>query len=162
MSKPLTINNKTFNYPTPGESPGWGEDATDWAEEVTDVIANVSGPGDISLSTATIANNQSSATNVTGLAFDATVVRGANIQYTITRSGTVSASPVVQVEEGEIHIVYNGSSWELTRSYVGEADITLTITNAGQFQYVSDDISGGAGVTGYTGTMKFKATAITQ
>jgi hypothetical protein len=160
MARQFTIRNKTFNYPSPGESPGWGEDATDWAEEVTDVLSTLSSAGDIPVTSATILNNQSSAANVPGLLFDPSVVRGAEIPYTITRTGTVSAAPVTLVEKGQIQIVYNGSSWELVRASVGDAEVTFSITNAGQFQYVSNDISSGAGVTGYSGNVKFEASTI--
>lgn len=162
MSIPLIVNGQTFNYPSPGEPSGWGEDCTAWASQVTSTLSSVSGTGDISLTSTTIANNQTSAINVTSLAFDTTVVRGAEIQYTISRSGTVLGSPVVQVEEGRMHVVYNGTSWELNRTFVGDANVEFSVTNAGQFQYTSLDLGSGSAVTGYVGTMKFAAKAISQ
>jgi hypothetical protein len=162
VSTPLVVNNKTFNYPSPGESPGWGEEATAWAEEVTSILGTVAGTGDIPTTTATLANDIGSAMPVSELTFNPSVVRGAKIQYSITRTATVSGSSVVKIEEGEMHVVYNGTSWELIRAFVGEADIEFTVTNTGQFQYTSSDISGGVGAVGYVGSMKFKATALTQ
>lgn len=162
MSKPLVVNNKTFNYPTPGESPGWGEDATDWAEEVTGVLTNVYGTGDIRTSSASISNDTTNGT-VLGLAFDTSTVRSAHITYAITRSGTVAAVASSEVETGTLDIVYNGSTWEISRMATGDAGITeFTITSAGQVKYTSDDFGAGSPVTGYSGTMKFRAAAFTQ
>jgi hypothetical protein len=162
VSKPLVVNNKTFNYPTPGESPGWGDEATAWATEITNSLSSVAGPGDVPTSTSQVLNNQLVSANVVGLAFDTTVVRGATINYSIARSGVVSSVATAQVEEGTILITFNGSTWELSRSFAGEANVDITITNAGQVQYTSSDISGGAGVTGYLGKITFKATAFAQ
>lgn len=156
MPTELTISNQTYNYPVAGESPGWGEDATAWAEAVTDVLATVSGPGDIGVTSATIANNQSSASNVSGLLFDSAVVRGATINYTVYRTSTTIATP--KAEKGTIEVSYDGSSWSLTREATEDTGVTLTITSGGQVQYTSTDV----GATSYSGTMKFYAKAITQ
>lgn len=156
MSTPLIIDNQTFNYPVAGESPGWGEDATAWAVAVTNVLATVSGDGDIGLTSATLANNQAVAANVSGLLFDVAVVRGAKIEYSIYRTSSTITTP--KAEKGTMEVSYDGSTWSILRSATEDTGITFTISSTGQIQYTSTDV----GSTSYTGTMKFYAKALGQ
>lgn len=43
----LKVNGITFNYPDPGSPPGWGGEATSWAEEITTVLNGIVSPTDI-------------------------------------------------------------------------------------------------------------------
>lgn len=153
MAVTLTVNGIPYEYPSNGENPGWGEDATAWAQAVTDVLNNSQGPGDILSTSFTIADNISSFTNVTGLAFSTSLVRSFEIEYNVFR--TDGTTP--QVEVGLMHGVYNGTSWELSRDYTGEAGMTYEITNAGQFRYKSTSVGGT-----YSGSMKFRAKTLAQ
>jgi len=99
-----------------------------------------------------IANNQSSAQDITGLLFNPSTFRGAKIEYTVYRVTSTAASAVAQI--GEIKIVYNtqAGQWFLYDVYAGQnAGVEFSITATGQIQYTSSDIAGSS----YVGTMKF-------
>jgi len=154
-TKSLTVNNNTYDYPADGEDPGWGAEATGWAEEVTNTLDSLLGAGDILETPGEIANNQSVALDVLQLAFEPTVTRSAVVTYSIYRN-TDSAS---LSETGTINILYDASQptnekWVVTQSFVGNAGVIFTITDAGQFQYTSTNMAG----TGYVNKFKFKAT----
>lgn len=156
MSIPLTIGNQTFDYPESGDAPNWGEEATAWAEAVSDLLATLQGPNDIALTTATIANNTSSPTNINGLAFNNAAVRSATIDYAIYRVTNTTEL----AEAGTLHIVYkNGANaWNVVRSHNDEGGVDFTVLASGQVQYTSTNVSG----TGYSGTIKFRARTISQ
>lgn len=162
MSTPLTINNNTFNYPSPGDDPGWGENATGWASAVTTAINNLLGPGDIIETTFNIANNISTNTNIVGLLFNPTSVRAAVIEYSMYRRS--NTNPSGTVEEGTITLIYDndasaGNKWKLTREANFDAGIDIDIVDStGQLVYQSTNI----GATGYSGTMKFRARTLSQ
>lgn len=162
MPVTLTVNNIPFEYPANGDSPGWGQPATDWATEVTNVLGDLVGPTDILQTTFTVLNNQSISQNVLGLSFNTGLVRAAFIDYSIYRTST--ANPSGFTEAGSIVATYDnlasaGSKWQLAVGpMVGNAGVTFTITDGGQFQYQSSDIN----ATGYSGTMHFRATTLGQ
>lgn len=151
MSEQLIIHGIPFNYPTAGESPGWGEAASDWAQAVTDSLNTLISVGDIFPTSASIANNQSSAVNVAGLAFNIANVKSAVIEYYIARSTSLSNLN----EQGTISIIYRPSStdWEMQRESLNDAGLLFSITSAGQLQYTSSNLSG----TSYQGKIKFRA-----
>ena len=70
MPVTLTVNNQSYEYPIPGDSPGWGEAATGWAEQVTLALNDLQGITDISQKTFNILNNISTFTDVSGLSFN--------------------------------------------------------------------------------------------
>jgi hypothetical protein len=159
MSKPLTINGTTYNYPDPGESPNWGDDSTGWAEAVTDALGTLLGAGDILQTTFSITNNITVADNINGLLFDPGVTRAANIDYSIYRISSTNTSGYA--ETGTIYIIYDTSApvnnkWQLSQRTTGNSGVTFSITDSGQVQYKSNDI----GVSGYSGTMKFRAKSL--
>lgn len=152
----LTINGTVYEYPESRDSPSWGEDATAWAQAVTDVLADVVGTGDILTTTATVANNISSATNVAGLSFDPTLVRASIVEYSIYRVTTGSGATEA-VEVGTMYLTYKSTAnvWDLAIVGATGAGVTFSITTAGQIQYVSTNFTG----LSYVGTMKFRARA---
>jgi hypothetical protein len=158
----LIINSIPYQYPIPGDSPGWGEGATDWAEAVTEVLNDLVSPTDILQTTFSVANNNTSSANVSGLSFNTGLVRAAFIKYSIYRVST--SNPSGQSEGGEMIAVYDnsaatGNKWSLTQGPVnGNSGITFTMTDNGQVQYTSTDI----GTPGYSGIMKFSATTLAQ
>lgn len=162
MPVSLVVNNVAFEYPIPGDSPGWGEGATDWAVEVTTVLNSFFGPNDIIQNTASISNNQASPTNITGLLFNTGQVRSAIVEYSVYRIST--ANPSGHAESGTLTATYDnsaapGSKWSLIGSDLnGNSGVTFTILDTGQFQYVSTDINS----TGYTGNMHFRARTLNQ
>jgi hypothetical protein len=68
------------------------------------------------------------------------------------------------LKKGTLQIVYKnggtvGSKWSVARVAFGdEAGVVFTMTDAGQGQYTSTDLSG----TGYAGELRFQAAAILQ
>jgi len=162
MSTTLIVNNTPFEYPTPGDEPGWGEAATGWAEEVTDVLNSVLGPDDILETTFTVNNSVAVATNVSGLLFNTGTVRAATVEYSVYRIS--DSNPSGNAESGIMNLIFDNSAapgfqWTLTIGNIaGNAGINFTITDAGQVQYTSTDI----GATNHSGTMHFKARALQQ
>lgn len=162
MAKTLTVNNTPYNYPTTGDEPGWGGEATGWAEEVTDVLSSLLGPDDILETTFSVNNNVSSAADVTALTFSTGSVRSAIVEYSVYRVSDSNLSG--NAESGIMNMVYDnsaspGSQWSLVISNIsGNAGVQFSITDAGQVQYTSTDI----GSVNYNGTMKFKARALAQ
>lgn len=162
MSVTLTVNNIPFEYPTPGQEPGWGQPATDWAIEVTEVLNEVLGPNDISETSFAIQNNIAVDTNVANLAFNTGQVRSALINYSIYRTST--ANPSGKVETGDIRMIYDnsaapGSKWLFAvQNKVGVSGVSFSVTDLGQVQYQSTDI----GTPGYSGVMHFRAKVLAQ
>lgn len=148
----LTIQGNTYNYPDPGQDPGWGSDASDWAQAVTDVLNFLVNPGDILETSFTIQDNTSVAANINGLRFDSSIVRAANVSYSIIRNGAN--------QSGTLHLNYNssapaGSKWSLQENRSGDVGVVFSITDLGQVQYMSTS-------TGSTATIRFSARTLSQ
>lgn len=152
----LTVNGVTYNFPDPGTPPGWGENTTAWAEAVTEVLNFLVSPGDLVNITASINNNVSSPTNVTGCVFSSVQTRAANVTYQVVRS--VTGTDIS--ETGTLLLHFDPSlGWSLTRSYTGgNAGVDFSVTPTGQVQYTSTDLVG----TSYEGLMKFNAKTLPQ
>ena len=154
MSKQLQIGQDIFNYPEQGENPGWGEEATSWAEAVTNSLANVQGENDILITSATLSNNQSTPANIPGLSFNAAAVQSVEIDYFIVRTFDLGASTVV--ETGKILGSYDGSDFFIsTEGDGGVTGVDITVTSAGQFQYTSSDLT-----DHQSSTIRFRARTI--
>lgn len=158
MSKVLIVNNTPYLYPVAGDEPGWGANAVDWAEAVTNVLSDLSGPNDILETAFNIANNQITAVDITGLIFNASSVRAAEVSYSAFRLSSTNLSG--HAESGKINLVYdNNLGWILNQGNIlGSAGITFSILNSGQLQYTSTDI----GATNYVGTLKFRGKTLAQ
>jgi len=148
----LKINNTTFHYPDPGNEPGWGADATDWASAVTDVLNSLIPAGTINETQSTIDLN---ATNkaVTALVFNQALSKAATVTYRIER--TTSSTNLF--EKGTLEIMYDPSQvspWLLSRVIDAGSDalVNIDIDSTGQVKYTSQSIPG----TGYNGFMRFK------
>lgn len=99
----------------------------------------------------TVANNQGSAANVTGLSFSGASVKAVSIQYRIRRSTDTNEL----AETGTIRLVYKDTAdtWFIDQTYAGEdSGVTFTVTSGGQVQYTSTNVSGAS----YVGSMLFK------
>lgn len=127
----LTVNNKQFVYPDPGDEPGWGEGATDWAEEVTTLLAGIFGPGDFLESSFSLPANSTG--NLAGILFNTSEVTGLTMSF--------KASSSLNAEKGKIELIYNpnnaiNSRWSVGQESVGElTGVTFSVTDAGQLQY---------------------------
>lgn len=158
----LVVNNISYEYPVPGDSPGWGQPATDWATEVTLVLNELLGSTDIVQTSFNISNNISSFNDIIGLSFNTGLVRAAVIDYSIYRTST--ANPSGETESGVINIDYDnlaasGSKWSIILyALTGNSGVTFNMTDSGQMQYKSTDI----GAVGYSGTMRFRAKTLSQ
>lgn len=104
--------------------------------------------GSINETTFNAANNQSSAANVTGLAFNNLTVRSFKVLLSIAIDATIGL-----FEAYELLGIQNSSGWSMTASSVGDnSGIVFSITSTGQVQYTSTNVSGWVSTT-----MKFKA-----
>lgn len=146
----LTISGTPYQYPDAGETPGWGEDATEWAQAITDAVNSLTGPNDIPTTTALIADNVVVPTNVNGMSFATPGTKSFSLFYVIQRSNGTTASN----EYGALSGVYTGTDWLMDRNYVGESGVDLTITATGQVKYTSSSIGGV-----YTGVITFKTSS---
>lgn len=160
MSRTLIINNVPYTIPDAGDPPGWGGDTTDWMTAVTEVINSVVGSADILPTSFTVANNQVSPSDVTGLIFDGGAVRSSVINYNIYRISDLNPSGFA--ESGTLTVLYDSNAatpWTMTQGDVnGYSGVNLNITNSGQIQYTSTDI----GTVNYSGLMTFYAKSILQ
>jgi len=157
MARQLVVGNTPFNYPDPGDSPGWGQDATGWAQAVTDELSTVANINDISETAFSIANNILVLTDISSLLFNNSTVRAVEITYSIYR-----VTNLIELgEEGTINIIYKNTAntWYLDqRSGGDDSGVLFSITNSGQMQYTSSNVSG----TSYSGIMKFRAKTLSQ
>lgn len=158
MPRQLIVNNIPYAYPTSGDEPGWGNEATAWSSGVTDVLNDLLGPNDILETAFNIANNQTTFVDVTGLAFNSAQVRAADINYSIFRIS--NTNPSGNTETGTIKIDYdNAVGWSIGQGGVlDNAGVIFDITPTGQLQYKSTDI----GSVNYSGLMKFRAKTLSQ
>lgn len=151
MPKILIIGNQEFEFPVEGENASWGEQVTDWATAVTEALETVQKPNDLLDTTAAINNNQTTFSNIPGFSFDTSQVISIEAKYIINRS---TVSPSVKItESGKIEGNFDGTSWKISISGEGEADVEFDITPSGQIQYKSSNMTG----SGYVGQIIFSA-----
>lgn len=91
----------------------------------------------------TLFDNQVTPTNINGLKLDFTVNQMVEVDYTIIRSN----GTVWRREQGALKLAYDAvNGWRLQRSSNFDDALnsgqSLTITNAGQVQYLSDSMGG--------------------
>jgi hypothetical protein len=101
----------------------------------------------------TIANDQTSAANITNLLFDGANTRGFILDYSIYRQTDTASSALAQI--GQLRGVYNTQSnlWFMSDDFSGQnSGVSLSIQPSGQIQYTSSDIGAGAN---YSGVMKY-------
>lgn len=134
MSKILQIGNETFEYPETGDA-NWSEEATGWAEAVTDVLATVQGPQDILKTEAALVNGSSG--NIDGLVFDTGAIQQVIVKGYIKREYTVPKP--TEVESVVIEGVYNGSDFIIAPEYVGDdVGVSIDVLSNGQFTYEAE------------------------
>ena len=138
MSKNLQIGNKTFEYPTTGNG-NWGEEATAWAVEVTNVLETVQGPQDILKSEAALVNGGSGI--IAGLKFDTGAIQQVIVKGYIKRIYTVISGKPTEVESVVVEGAYDGSVFSISPEYVGrfDAGVSIDADNTGQFTYVAEN-----------------------
>lgn len=139
MSKTVQVGSDTFQIPVEGENPPYGEELTAFFEAVATALATVQGPNDIPITTAVLANNVSSFTNIPGLLFSAASTELVDIQYLITRIYDSGVTTVA--EAGTILGAYDGSDFYISREFVIDAGFEFHITSVGQMQYKSSNLA---------------------
>lgn len=104
--------------------------------------------GDIAHTSFSLANNQSVAANVTGLAFANGTVRSARVNYSVTVDATSDL-----YEAGILELVQRGSDWNIARRTSGDDSLVdFDVTTSGQVQYTTPAYSGFV-----SATIKFRA-----
>lgn len=160
MSVQLIINGKVIEFPSSGASPNWAPAVVEFAQAVTDALALAIGNFDVAPQVLNIdAYNPGNNINISPLSFPTSAVRGAIIDYTVSR--TTSDGQVTEI--GKISIVYDsdatiGQKWSIQRDYVGDASISFAIDDTGQVSFSTTTLSG----SGHTGKIAFFAKALTE
>jgi hypothetical protein len=144
MAITLIVNNTPFDYPEQGEQQPWGEAASGWASEVTNVLNSLKGPSDLLETSATILPNKTKET-IPNFFFDPVTVRSFSVRGYIYISDSES-------EEYLIEGINKGSSWDYTIEGFGDSGVKLEVENSGQVVYTS-------GVLAKSGKIKFKGVA---
>jgi hypothetical protein len=152
MAVTLIVNNTPFDYPEQGEQQPWGEPATNWAIEVTDVLSSLKGSSDILETSASVSNGQLTPASIIGLFFDINTVRSFVVQGNISRQ---YGSGSQKNEQFTIVGINNGSDFDIQQDGIGDAEVTLSILPTGQLQYTSSNLS-----SGLTGILKFRGIGI--
>lgn len=108
--------------------------------------------GDIAETSFSMANDQSSAADVTGLAFAPATVRSFRALVSVEIDATADL-----FEVHELLGIQKGSDWDLSVQATGDdSGVNFTITTAGQIQYTSSNVSGFV-----SGDIKFRAETTT-
>lgn len=128
--------------------------------------ASYFGSGNIAETTFTIANNQSSPADVTGLLFSTSTVRSAEIDIQVYRNTTSGGATELSARAKYLATYKTvAASWDLSPQGVGgdvdastgmPGGVTLTITTGGQVRYTSTNITG----TAASSVMHFRATTM--
>jgi len=160
MAKTLQVGSQTFSYPENGENPstGYGEEATAWAEAISNTVNTLQGPNDITVSSFSLTNNQTTPADITGLTFNVSTggILSVKVDYIIQRIYDSGASVVV--ESGLIIGNFDGSNFRMSEESTGDdAGITISVTSTGQFQYISSNLANST-----SNVIKFKASTIDQ
>jgi hypothetical protein len=140
MTKKLQVGDELFDYPVTGDS-NFGEDATAWAEAVSDTLTEVRGPGDIPVSEVQLLGLSG---NISGLSFDTSFVQRILIEGIIIRTTIVPnpepppADPTItirDVESFKVEGAHNGSDFNISVDYSGDdTQVTIDVVG-GQFTF---------------------------
>lgn len=141
MSKTLIVNSIPFEYPEQGEQQPWGESATAWASEVTDLLNFVVGANDKLESAAEIKEIQASFLDISGLIFPSNLVRSFILTGSISRQYN-SPAPFSLSESFTLNGIYDDSTatWTIQKESNGETFVSFDIDSSGQIKYKSDSI----------------------
>lgn len=153
---PVVISGSTYYVPVAGQNPQWGDDLHDTVVALATVSGSINPPGSITPTSFNLANNVSSAANITGATFDVSLVQSFELTYSIYRSTSINEAPQAGTLTGTFHRIAN--TWDMANEFNGNGGIVFSITAGGQIQYTSSNMSG----TSYAGVIKFSATAILQ
>lgn len=145
MSVELTVGGVTFVYPSENQSPGYGEDATGWAEKITEITNTLFPLGSILLTSDTILGN-GILTDIKEFRFDSGIVSAFRAHYHVERTSSGT-------ETGIVDGLFDGGSWDFHVEPLGDASIEISMHSSGQMQYQTKD-----GIDG--GVIKFKTISV--
>ena len=132
-SKKLQVGNDIFDYPVTGSS-NYGEEATGWADAITEAVKEIKGPGDISTTETILSGTDNldgtSTGFVSGLQFDTSFVQRISVTGIITREYTVASGKSREVESFVIEGAYNGVEFNITEEMAGD-DTEVTLFTSG-------------------------------
>lgn len=158
----IVINGEPIDFPDTGTSPVNSETQIQFAQAVERALSGLISTGDVSKQVFTLDSSHNIASNITlsGLAFSTAVVRAAFIRYSVYRETT---QPAYAYEAGQFIIVYNAQNptnqkWEVQQEKVGDASITFTVDDNGQFYFSTTSIGTGT----HSGAVSFVAQALPQ
>lgn len=132
----ITIGTTVIQFPDSAKSPNWAEPVIQFAQAVEDALSSVVGPYDIGQRVMDLDGANTSVLDVTDnikplqfptMVFPGSGVRGAFVRYTIFKDGSI--------EQGNLLCVFDGSTWSITRDYIGNLGVgvaTFTIAVNGQ------------------------------
>lgn len=160
MSFPINIRGTIINFPSTAQSPDWSPAIIAFSQAVEDALLGLVNNGDISPQVQTIdVSNPGSGVVINNLSFSTSDIRAAFINYSVFRQTDTNQV----AEAGTMTIVYNpsnpsGSKWERTREFEGDAQISFTVSDTGQFSFSTTAISG----PNHQGWIAFSAKALSQ
>lgn len=158
----INIQGSIINFPDSAQSPNWAPPIIQFAEAVAQALSTIVGPYDVSPQIYTMVSNVNTNVALPSLTFSTTFVRGAIITYTVYRNTTgIGAQTLAEV--GTLEIVYNpngptNNKWEISDEHTGMSGVTFSVTDQGQVQFSSTDITG----LDYTGFIGYTAKALQQ
>jgi hypothetical protein len=160
LSIPITIQGTVISFPSSGQDPNWSNSLIDFAVAVQNALAGVVGPSDVAPQTLVLDSyNPGSGIPIPNLTFSTTTVRAAFIRYTCYRSTSATSAG----EVGTIRTWYNpngptNNKWEYDRDYVGNAQISFTISDQGQVSISTATLAG----INHVGSLSYSAQALLQ
>lgn len=162
MSVIIEIQGTPIEFPSTGESPNWAPAVIQFAQSVEQALLAGGSPYDIAPQVYSIPadNYPTSDIEIPNLFFSSLLVRSAVVSYSLFFIGPSPLSTVTS-ETGTLTCFYNGSTWTLTRDYVGEAingTVQFVISSSGQIS-----IKQGLNLAGYTDSkISFSAKTLAQ
>lgn len=155
----INIQGTIINFPDSGSSPNWAQPIIDFAKAVEGALGSFVGPFDIPPQIYIMTSNANSNVDLPNLSFPTANVQGAFINYSVFRN----TSTQTITETGSFMVNYNptagvGAKWEISREYIGNAQIQFNITDVGQVQFSTSLITG----TGHVGRITYQAKSILQ
>jgi hypothetical protein len=160
MSKKITLGSNQYTLSTQGDPAGWGEEQSDLIEAIVDSINGFFGPGDILPVSSLIQNNITTPIPVPSLQFNSTLVRFAEVNYTIIR--TSDTNTIYEVGKMFVLNDANTNEWAIniqnvsgngdelpgvfvdapTAGFNGIAGVEFSINSFGQVLYTSRNMAG--------------------
>lgn len=156
----ITIGSTIIDFPNSGSSPNWSSAVISFAEAVQNTLSGLAGPADVFPQIFVInAFNPGTNVPIPNLTFSTTIVRAAFIRYAVYRTTSATSA----YESGELNIVYNpngpvNNKWEYSRDYIGDGQISFTITDTGEVQLNTTALAG----INHAGKLVYSAQALLQ